>query len=214
MPPLSQSDLSSGLLPIFSNVGPDASARGKADEMAAAIYDYCTSGIPQCVLMTEPGDPGGISGTGMGGIDKPAPGTGLDQSKLAKGLEAAQQNSDSVQKSADLIAGAVHSYFSQARIKTNDSNGGPPGITGKGGIDKSSPGKGLSSAKKDFADALFAVYSDVSGGATAQQKAEQLAAAIHAFCQEGRVETSGTFAAPPIGLSFGPGAGTSRGEIL
>jgi hypothetical protein len=213
--PLSSSALSSDLQTVFADISPDVTARKKADAMAMAIHTYVMSGKPMCILVTLPGPPGAITGTGMGGIDKPVPGTGLLLPILISKITSGYQISTDMSGAADKLAGAIHTYFSQAMIMTMDSNGAVPSITGVGGVDKPVPGMGYAAAKSILADDFYAIFSDVGPGGDMMSKVTQLATAIHSFCQQGMVKTDGTFAAPPLvpPPMFGPGAGISQGEF-
>jgi hypothetical protein len=211
---LSKSSLADDLMAMFSDVAPDGSARAKAEQMAQAFFKYAMSGKPMCMVMTQPGLPGTISGTGIGGVDKPTPGTGLNVAKLRSGILATYQISTDARGSADRLASAVHSYFTEAIIQTKDKNGGPPAITGIGGVGKSSPGMTYAAAKPILANALYQVFFDVSPGPSAADKVTLIADALHAFFKEGMVNTIGTFSAPDDGNGgFLAGFGYSQGSF-
>jgi hypothetical protein len=211
---LSQSSLASDLEAVFTDIS-GGTAKKKADLMAAAIYSYVTSGVPMCILVTLPGLPGAIMGTGIGGIDKPV-GAGLVMPTLLQGLISTFKAMGDAASSAKGFATAIHSYFSVAMVMTVDSNGTVPTITGMGGIGKPVPGMGYAAAKSLLAKDLEEIYSDVAPGGTVEGKAQKIATAIDKFCQQGIVKTKGNFAAPPIlpPPTFGPGAGVSKGELL
>jgi hypothetical protein len=206
---LSASSLANDLFAMFNNVAPGVTAKEKADQMAMAIFNYVMAGKPMCVVTTFPGPAGGISGLGIGGVDKPTPGSGL----MASFLEAQILSLDAF-GSARNFANAIHTYFSQAIIMTTDKNGGPPVISGTGGVGAPSPGMGYESARPILGDSLYTIYFAVQHEISMMQKVKEISAAIHAFCKEGKVSTKGLFSAPPVGPGvFGPGVGTSVGEF-
>lgn len=91
--------------------------------------------------------------------------------------------------------------------------------SGTGGLDKSSPGKGLDTAKSDFISTMEATYTDRE--MTADKAADTLADAIIALYSEAKVMTNvtGMFAPgaavpAPIGpVAPGPWSGTGKGGI-
>lgn len=234
-----KSGLKSDLLAIYNNIGLDGqTAADQARKKAAAIHKYVLTGKPMTIITTFPGPvvgaqtAGPVTGKGMGGLDKPVPGMGLSAAKsiLEAQLTAMYYSySTSADQKADEEASAIHAYFSQAIVMTNDKTDGPVpcppvagpaagSIKGKGGVLSDAPGKGYDAAESELASALEAIMGSVgSQNESAADKAKKTAAAIHAFCIEGKVDTQGTFVAPaavapppapPMGAYF-PGIGAS-----
>lgn len=219
-------------------------AAGSAEKTAKAIVDFVKSGVPMTMITTLPGAVNGgvtsgpVTGKGIGGIDKPSPGMGLEAAKaiLETELTAAMTHGGAATAApaqASKVASAIFNYFSQAIVMTEDQSSGPlpappPAgpvtgpMTGQGGVVSSTPGKGYDSAKSKLESDLKDIYSDTSEGSDAASKAKKMAEAIHNFCKEGKVQTQGTFTAPavvapppaPPNGSFLPGQGTSASSTL
>ncbi len=246
-PPLAsgKSDLKSDLAAIFGDVNKKNSASDMGKRVAAAIDKFVVTGKPMTIITTMPGSVAGamtggpVMGKGIGGLDKPAPGMGLDAAKaiLKSQLEnifGAVNANITADDKADQIANAIFSYFSQAIVMTDDMSMGPlpapppagpvmmPKLKGKGGVGgSSSPGKGYSSAKSDLESALGNIFGEVDSKKSAGDQAKEISDAIHAFCKEGKVDTDGMFVAPavvavppapPMG-AYMPGVGMGMGKI-
>lgn len=208
------------------------------------ILNFVLTGKPMTVITTFPGSvvgaqtSGPVKGKGLGGLDKPVPGMGLTAAKPILKQQLIQiwthRNSvRDVRAVANETANAIYSYFSQAIIQTEDKTSGavpcpPPAgpatgsTSGKGGVLSATPGKGYRAARPKLEADLIRIWNQVKEERTVEQFAAEVADAIHAFCIEGKIETSGTFVAPaavapppapPNGAYF-PGVGTSTSGTL
>lgn len=231
--------LEAALVKAYSDVGAEKPTDGFAKNIAQAINDFVLSAIPMTLIVTMPGSVAGamtsgpVQGKGLGGLDKPVPGMGLDAAKalleqsLVQIMTHGNASAPAAEK-AKMKAKAIFDYFSQAIIMTEDKTSGPlpapppvgpvtGSIEGKGGVISSSPGGGYSSAKGKLESDLKAIWSQVSESKSVADQAAAEAKAIHDFCKEGKIETKGTFIAvaavapppaPPMG-AYLPGIGAS-----
>jgi hypothetical protein len=237
-------DLESTLAAMFADVGGAKNPREFAHKKATAIHSFVKTGVPMTLIVTLPGAVAGamtagpVSGTGLGGIDKPSPGMGLNAAHplLVSELTAIYTHGNAVTAakiSAQKISKAIMNYFSQAIVMTMDMTdspvpAAPPAgpvsgtIKGNGGLEKPSPGAGYDSVVQKLEDQFFAIFSAVQDPGTIPAHASKIGDAIHAFCLEGKITTTGTILAPavvatppgpPVG-SYSPGAGASISSTL
>jgi len=227
------SDLQKALESMYSDTADSKSASVFAKKTADAIFKFVKTGMPMTVITTFPGAVNAamtaaeVMGKGLGGIDKPVPGMGLIAAKsiLEKELASAFNHGGSqvtAQAQAQKVAIAIMNYFSQAIVMTNDKTDAPVAapppagpvagqITGKGGVLSDAPGKGYDSAKADLESDLEGIFEKIKDNSSAADKAKKIAAAIHKFCSEGKIETSGTFMAPAV---VAPPPATPNGAYL
>lgn len=230
-------ELEKDLLSVFNTPKEGNTAKIQAQKLADAIYKYVKTGMPMTTIVTIPGvvaaatTQGNVTGSGIGGFDAPVPKGGLSQSSLESSFVSlwdSPKEGFTAQVQAKKIANAIHSYFSQAIIKTKDETSGPlpapppvgpvsGAISGNGGIDTDTPGKGYDSVKDDLINSLTDFWNDQKSDnpKTTKERANKIAGAIHSFCKEGKVSTSGTITAPAVvdptstSGSYLAGAGTS-----
>lgn len=213
-------DLQKELESMYSDTSNSKNASVFAKKTADAICKFVKTGIPMTVITTFPGavsaamTASSVAGKGLGGIDKPVPGAGLMAAKsiLEQELSLAfnQGDNQTVAKvQAQKVATAIMNYFSQAIVMTNDKTDAPVAapppagpvtgqIKGNGGVLTDKPGKGYDSAKSDLENDLKAIFERVKDTSSASDKAKKIAEAIHKFCAEGKIETTGTFVAPAV----------------
>lgn len=178
-----------------------------AEGIANAVFAWATKGIP----MTK--HPATMSGEG--GIDIVTPGTGLAPAKpkLQADIELGFKNQkNSSSDAAKHFTDAHMAFFSKARIMTivTAPVGTPPAPyvgTGKGGIDKPSPGKGLAAALPEYISALTAIYSNNSKSTTTSDYAKKMADASYSFLSQALIETKDSGAS-------GAGGKSDQGTIL
>jgi hypothetical protein len=234
-----KSSLQSVLESLYSDVGALKSVPEFAKKKAQAVHDFAITGMPMTLITTFPGSVSGamtsgpVKGIGIGGIDKPTPGMGLDAAKALFeqeliGIRRHGNKAHAVPEIAQKEAAAFFNYFSQAIVMTKDETSSPlpapppvgpvaGSISAKGGIGKDSPGSGYDSARSKLEDALTSIWSQVKEAKSLEELTRQEVEAYHAFFIEGKIETKGTFIAPavvapppapPMG-AYLPGAGTS-----
>lgn len=212
-----KSNLESALVSMFSDVGALKSVETFAKRKAQAINDFALTGIPKTVIsFSTP-----FTGTGIGGLDKPAPGMGLPAAKPLLQAEFIQIWTHGNAASSPAIfakkeAEAIYTYFSQAKVQTidlgplgsNPEDGGSffsGSSTGIGGLLAPVPGMGYSAAKPILEQELIRIWTQVKGERSIAAFASEMAAAIHDFCSQGKVATTGTIIA---------GSGTSNSGTL
>lgn len=235
-----KSDLKAALLEMYLDTKSEKSAAFFAKKRTEAIYAFVHTGIPMTIIATFPGPVvgamtgGPVQGMGIGGLDKPAPGMGLEAAKslLVQELIGIWTHGNAVhtpEEMAEKEATAIFNYYSQAIVMTQDKTDAPlPApppvgpvtgpIKGKGGVNAApSPGSGYDSVKPTLQSELERIYAQVKAERSVAQFADEIATAIHAFCKEGKVDTQGTFLAPasvapppapPMG-AYMPGVGAS-----
>ena len=208
--------------------------QNKANDIGTAIKNYATSQTVSTKITTTAGSvasfftSGPVSGSGSGGVDSLSAGLGLAGAvnKLQTDLANAWANTATPTSAASGQATAIDTFFKNANIMTQDvtaasmSAPAPTGpvagsITGKGGIDKNTPGMGYSAALGTLQSAIQNIFQDLSTADT-YTRAGTLANAIYAFLKEGIVSTTGTFTAvAAVSASGGAGsyvAGTGTGS--
>lgn len=198
--------LQAELLALYLDTGAEKSVDVFAKKKAQAINDFVLTAIPMTQIIFA----GPAVGTGIGGLDKPAPGMGLDAAKviLEQQFIAIWTHGGGVKPpavQAQLTALAIFTYFSQAMVMTDDLGPLDPitmsgASTGKGGVVSSSPGKGYASAKPALEAELKRIWSQVKAERSVAQFSKEMAQAIHDFCKEGKVTTVGVIAGG-VGLS-------------
>ena len=160
----------------------------------------CAKGIADAVkawaVQGTPMTTHNVAFQGKGGIDLPSPGTGLAAAKakfiaeIAAGY-ANQKNSSAI--SAQIFAEAHLALFTKAIVMTvvTATASPPPGTPyvgkGSGGIDKATPGKGLSAMYSKYVADLTKLYSNNTN--TPVAFATELANASIAFLSEALVTT-------------------------
>jgi hypothetical protein len=186
------------LYEISKDVAEGKPASIMAKREAEAIKKFLRSGVPK-TLITFPGTVTGPSvGSGVGGIDTTAPGSGLaagaDEAKAD--VSASWDHKDEPSNSLEFAkkrAQSVYDYFSKAKVQTIDNTAGPSGpVTGIGGLFSSSPGPGLDSGVDKFVADLTSVYSKVQELRPIGPCATEYMAAMESFCKLIKVETVGT----------------------
>lgn len=215
-----KSALQSALEAMYNNIGSEVSVPVFAKKKAQAIYDFVLTGMPMTIITTFPGPvvgamtAGPVSGTGLGGFDKPAPGMGLSAAKpiLEQDLIAMWTHGNSAKSAAEQAqkeATAIFNYYSQAIIMTTELTAGPlPApppvgpvtgpIIGIGGVVSAAPGTGYSSAKPILEAELIRIWSQIRSEVSIASFAKDIATAIDAFCVQGKVDMIGTFSAPAV----------------
>lgn len=213
--PLAKDPLEQAFLAAYQ--GKEQSVPAIAKKLSDKIYEYCISVevmtqvniIPGGVVLAITAGP--VNGKGLGGLDKPAPGAGLIQDALVAGLEKAfklDPGATYEKKAAD-VAQAIHEYYKEMMVQTQDKTTSvlpaPPPvgpvtgtIIGKGGTTSPSPGSGLAGAKEALADAFTAIWTDVKDSKPMPTMAKRMGAAIHTFCKEGKIRTTGVFTVPAV----------------
>lgn len=214
---LNKPQLEQALKSLYEETSVQKSAAEFAHKTAQAVFDFAITGIPMTQIVTMPGavalamTVGPVLGTGVGGIDKPSPGMGLEPAKklLEANLIQIYTHGNKNRSPAEIarqMSDAIYHYFSQAIVMTHDTSGSvlpapPPlgpvtgGLTGTGGVLSSLPGKGYSAAKPLLENALRGIYSSVGNSKNVAQAAREVSDALHSFFQEGVVQTTGTFTA-------------------
>jgi len=237
--------LESALAEIYGDVGAYKNVSEFAKRKAQAIYDFAKTGIPMTILTNEPGSVSGamtagpVKATGLGGFDKPVPGMGLAAAKplLMTEFIALWSHGNSVTTAkifAKKHATAVFNYYSQAMILTKDESAGPlpappPAgpvtgpMTGIGGDLTDSPGMGFDAAKPILEAEIKRIWSQIGNAppAAVPKLAKELSEAIHNFCIQGKVNTTGVIIAPaavapppaPPSGAYMVGTGTAQGTI-
>ena len=244
MPLLSGKEtLKSSLMSMYSDVAGLKSVDIFAKKKSQAIASFVVTGIPMTVLINLPGGvvgsmtSGPVLASGIGGFDKPVPGMGLSSAKsiLETDLVALWTHGGANVSAAvysDKFSLAVFKYFSEAIILTLDTSNSPlpappPAgpvtgpMIGLGGTLTNAPGIGYGAALPTLESALKASFGAVGSEIAIAKKAKDVTEAIHNFCIQGIVNTTGVIIAPaavapppapPNGAYF-PGTGSAAGAV-
>lgn len=187
---------------LYGDVKAFKSVAEFARRKASAVNDFVLTGEPKTLItFTNP-----ATGTGIGGLDKPAPGMGLAAAQpimMAKFIEiwthgnAVKSPAEFAQKMSE----AIFTYYSQAMVLTTDVGpltpppGPPPPLTGSstgiGGVLSSAPGSGYAAAKPTLEAEFKRIWSQVQSAGSVPKYAQELALAIHQFAIQGKVTTNG-----------------------
>lgn len=219
--------LQSSLTTQFLNTTLANTAVTAATNIATYMQSFAITGIPltedsgieaagQTVTGSVTTTPAVVTASGIGGLDLPAPGTGLSVAKVAliTTLTALFANTTLVNTAlyaAQQMSMAVLTFLSQAMVLTVVSGVMPPGQavpppagpvgpgtwsgTGTGGIDSSSPGTGLAAALPLLTSALTAVFANTTIANTPVSAAQNIANALQTFFEEAMITTTDTGAA-------------------
>lgn len=199
-----KSALKASLLKLYLDTAGEKSVQTFAKRKAEAINTFVLTAQPKTIItFANP-----ATGTGIGGIDLPVPGMTLVAAKILLELQflAIWSHGGAVKPpsvQADLMSTAIFSYFSQAMVSTIDLGPLDPvpisptflsgASTGIGGVLTPAPGSGYSSAKPILEKELSRIWSQVANVSprAVPQFAKDMADAIHNFCKEGKVSTTG-----------------------
>lgn len=209
-----------------------------ASEFANANMTFAMTGIPMTIDtgLLAPGQtvagfttvsPGAVSGTGIGGIDVPAPGMGLAAAKaiLVTQLTTAFANVlNTPPTAASSVANAILAFLSQAKVMTTVTGTVPPGAAvpppagpvgpaaytgaGIGGIEIPA-GPGLSTGLAACISSLSLQFANVMN--TPVGVASGIADALELFFMTGMVNTvaNGTASGGPAAVDPLSGSGST-----
>jgi hypothetical protein len=222
--------LEEDLYQMYVDIGEYKSVDTFAKRKAQAIYDFAKTGIPMTILTNAPGAVVGyvtqtpVQAVGLGGFDSSAPGMGLAEAKVIFQTDYVTMWTHgganiTARIYAKKHAEIIYKYYKEAKILTIDISVGllpaPPPVgpvtgpmIGTGGDLTSIQGIGFDAAKPILEAELIRIWSQISyeNYHTVPQFALEMADAIHKFCIEGQVNTTGVIIAP-AGVSPKSGSG-------
>jgi hypothetical protein len=196
--------LAQDLAAIYSDTGGMESVDIFAQKKARAILKFVLTGIPKTLItFVNP-----IAGTGVGGLDSIVPGSGLPSALPGLKAQYLKNWNHGGAVSAPIVfatkeAQAIFDYFSQTKVQTIDLGPltpiapppAPPPLMGpsigSGGTLTSLPGSGYQSALPGLVSAFKANWSQVATARSIEQCAQDESQAIHNFCVQGKVTTTG-----------------------
>lgn len=174
-----------------------------AQGIARAVKDWAIQGIPMTTHLP--------SLTGSGGIDSVSPGPGLSsvKAKLQADIEAGfKSRSNTAAMAAKVFTDAHMDFFSKASVMTmvvatvTPPAGTPYAGSGTGGIDKSTPGQGLSAALPSYISTLEGIFANNSKNNTISTYAKKMADASFTFLSAASISTTDSGATGAGGASL------------
>lgn len=245
-----QVSLAAALAASWANTSPSQTPPTAATDMANASMSFGQTGIPMTVdtVTVAPGQvivavtttPGTVTGSGIGGIDVPSPGMGLDAAKsilvaTLTGIFADTSPANTPVTTANSVATAIMNFLSQAMVMTNINGVSPPGQaapppvgplvpgpwSGSGiGSLESTSGAGLASGLPSLIAALTATFANTTPVQTPASVSADIGDAMLAFykmamitCVDNGVAGGGVCAvAPPPLPPTGSTVGPSSGS--
>lgn len=251
MPLVSGKDiLETEIMASWSKTSQDQTPEKAAADFSAASLNFGLTGVPatidtvtqaagQVVSGYATTTPGTVSGTGLGGIDAPVPGMGLDAAKsiLVQALVAVYSNTNQTPATAaKAVSLAVFNFLSQAKVMTNITATAVPGQAAPAPVGplvpgpwaglstgslESTSGAGLSSSKSSLQDAIAAVWKNNTETQTYETSAKELANALLEFYKKAKITATdlgtaggGACVVDPLtgsGVTVAPSPGTGLG---